>query len=79
MNYTEKRQYNALNDRLKTLLGHLNHNKKVIAGDKEYIDGFEHVTQSKAELINDDKILKAKEDLLWAIDLITLGIGELND
>ncbi len=74
MNYTEKRQYNELDDRLKTLLWYLNHNKKVIAGDKEYIDGFEHVTESKAELISDDKILKAKEELLWAIDLITINV-----
>ena len=74
MNYTEKRQHNTINDKLKTLLGYMNHNKKVIAGDKEYIDGFESVVESKAELIDNKRILKAKEELLLYIDISTSHI-----
>ena len=74
MNYTEKRQHNTINDKLKTLLGYMNHNKKVIAGDKEYIEGFEHAMETKAELIDKSRILKAKEELLLYIDIATSHI-----
>ena len=56
----------------------MNHNKKVIAGDKEYIDGFESVVESKAELIDNKRILKAKEELLLYIDISTSHIKQEN-
>ena len=71
MDYYEKRQYNEISGKLKTLLGYMNHNKRLTSEDKEYIEGFEHTMETKAELIDKSRILKAKEELLLYIDIAT--------